>query len=266
MKSIRLGVLALGIGFTIHPAFALEPYVLYDNFSITPLDGNRWSNVERTRTVEGSAMRLVQRDGGLTTSDSGTLATSWGDSITRPGPVTQLRATVRVNAIDAAGCAPNPAPTQARARILGTFFNSGNRVPGSSVGDVLAQINVQRFSNSTDAPGVLRVDANLFMCDSSDCNTGGATLGGASLGTLDVGVNAVLQIEWDRVNKQFLFSRDGGTAVSVPYTVDDATTPGNDFKSVGTRTVVASCASAPRAFGSVDARFDNISVNAAARP
>lgn len=266
MKTVRLGVIALGIGFAAHPALALESYVLYDNFSTSPLDGNRWATVERVRTVEGSAMRLVQRDGGLTTSDAGTQAVSWGDNVTRPGPVTQLRTNLRINAVDATGCAPNPAPTQARARVLATFFNTGNRVAGSLLGDVLAQINVQRFSDSTDAPGVLRVEANVFLCDSSDCNTGGTSLGGASLGTLDVGVNTLLQIEWDRANKQFLFSRDGATAVAAPYTVDDSTSPGNDIKAVGTRTVVASCASAPRAFGSVDARFDNVSVNASARP
>lgn len=265
-KTVRLGALALGIGLIAHPALALESYVLYDNFSTTPLDGNRWSSVERTRAVEGSALRLMQRDGGLTTSDAGTQITSWGENVTRSGPVTQLRTNLRVNAVDVTGCAPNPAPTQARARLIGTFFNSGNRVNGSFVGDVITQINVYRASNSTDAPGVLRVDASVSMCDSSDCNTGGSTLGTASLGTLDVGINTLLQIEWDRVNKQFLFSRDGGVPTAVPYTVNDTLTPGNDFRSVGTRTHVASCASAPRAFGSIDARFDNVSVNASAKP
>jgi hypothetical protein len=79
-------------------------------------------------------------------------------------------------------------------------------------------------------------------------------------------VNTLLQIEWDRVNNRFLFSRDQGVATAVPYTVNDSADPGNSFKSVGTRTDVANCASAPRAFGFIDARFDNVAVNSTAKP
>lgn len=266
MKTRRFGALALGIGVACGPAFALESYVLYDDFALPTLDGNRWSAVERVRQVDANAMQLVQREWGLTTSDAGSQSISWSEGVTRPGRITQLRATVRVAALDMTGCAPNPAPTQARARVLATFFNSGNRVPGSLVGDVLAQISVNRASNSADAPGVLRVDASLFMCDSSDCNTGGTSIGFTSLGTTTVGTNTLVQIEWDKANKRMLFSRDQATPAAITYTVDDNTSPGNDFKSVGTRTSVASCASAPRAFAHIDARFDNVSVNASARP
>lgn len=227
MKTRRFGALALGIGVVGGPAFALESSVLCDDFASTTLDGNRWSAVERVRQVDASAMQSVRRDWGLTTSDAGSQSISWSEGVTRHGRITQLRASVRVTAVDLAGCAPNPAPTQARDRVLATFFNSGNRVPGSLVGDVLAQIIVNRASDSADAPGVLRVDASLFMCDSSDCNTGGTSLGSASLGTTSVGATRHVQVERDKANKQMLLSRDQGTPTATTYTADDSTSPGN---------------------------------------
>jgi hypothetical protein len=267
MKLFRIGALAFGAWVACGPASALENLVLYDNFQVAPLAPTKWSDGERSRTVVGNQLRLVQRDWGPTTSDAGAPGVSWTESVARGGPVTQLRATLKVVAIDATACASNATPTGVRGRVMGTFFNSGNRSPGSNVGDVIAQVYALRNSNSADAPGVLRVEGWLGMCTAADCSKSTQIGTTAKLGTVNVGTAVVLQVDWDRANDQFLFSRDKGAATAVSYAgIDDSADAGNSFKSVGTRTNVAACASGPRAVGYIDARFDNVQVNTTAKP
>jgi len=268
MHTTRTSFLAFAVALACAcaGASAAESYVTYDDFSSATLDPSRWSAVEYARKVEGNAMRLVQRDWGLASSDSGSQTRYWSENITRSGPITQMRATLRVNALEMTACAANGTATNVRARILGTFFNNGNRIAGNGVGDVLAQVALSRLSNSTDAPGVLHVDALLAMCTTPDCSSS-TTLGASvPLGTVNVGTNIVVQMEWDRANKRFLFSRDKGTPTAVAYTVDDSADPGVPFKYVGTRTTVASCASGPQAYAHIDVRADNVAVNASAKP
>ena len=50
------------------------------------------------------------------------------------------------------------------------------------------------------------------------------------------------------------------------YTVDDSYDPGSVFKLVGTDAEVANCTGAPRPYGYIDAKFDNVAVNASAKP
>jgi hypothetical protein len=267
MNLIRGGAFALAVWAACGAASALESYALYDNFQATALDPVKWQDGERSRTTFSNTLRLVQRDWGSTTSDTGNPGISWSESLARVGPVAQLRATLKVVAIDMTGCAANPSATGVRGRVMGTFFNSGNRASGSNVGDVFAQVYATRYSNSADAAGVLRVEGWLGMCTASDCSTATQIGTTAALGTVNVGTAVLLQVDWDRADKQFLFSRDKGTATPVSYVgIDDSADPGSAFKSVGTRTTVASCASGPRAFGYIDARFDNVAVNATAKP
>lgn len=267
MKLIRVGVLALGAWAACGPASALEGMPLFDNFQVTTLAPTKWLDAERSRTVVNDQLRLVQRDWGPTSSDAGTQGTSWSEGIARSAPVTQLRAYLKVLSIDVTGCASNPAPSRVRGRVLGTFFNSGNRSAGSNVGDVLAQVWAVRASNSADAPGVLRVEGWVGMCTAPDCSTSTQIGTTAALGTVNVGSAVTLQVDWDRAGKQFLFSRDQGAATAVSYAgIDDSADAGAPFKSVGTRTDVAACASGPRTSGYIDARFDNVQVNSAAKP
>lgn len=247
-------------------ASAAETFVVYDEFLSATLDPARWSAVEYTRKIEGNAMRLVQRDWGPTTSDAGTQTRYWNENVTRSVPMTQFRAVLRVNAMDMTACPANGAAANVRARILGTFFNTGTRVAGNGVGDVFAQISLSRASNSADAPGVLRVDALVAMCTSPDCLASTFIGNSVPMGTVNVGTNILVQMEWDRANKRFLFSRDKGAPIEAPYTQDDSAEPGVPFKYVGTRTTVPSCASGPRAFAHIDARADNAAVNASAKP
>jgi len=266
MNLFRVGALALGLWAAHGAATAAEPYVTYDDFNDSVLSPARWFDAERTRVVVGKTMRLAQRDWGLTNSNSGTQGISWGDTISRSGKVTQLRATVRVTALDVTTCAASGNAGFVRARVLGFFFNSGNRTAGSNVGDIGAQMYLIRTSNSADAPGVMRVEGNIFMCTSADCNQSVGLSANVPLGTVNVGAAATLQVDWDRAGKQFLFSLDKGAATAVGYTVDDSADAGNGLKTIGMRTNAASCMSGPRTVAFIDGKFDNVQVNATGKP
>ena len=270
MKSFSILALLCAAGLAGLPAQAAEPWVLYDDFSSPFLDPVKWpdANLERSRLAVGGGLVMTERDWGGTGSDSGRLSFGWSDAITRSGPVTQFRALVKVLAVEATGCAANSSPTRSRARLLATFFNTGGRATGSLFGDVLAQVNVYRDSNSPDAPGVLQVNASATVCNIADCSTGSAIGGTVSLGTVSVGQSVLLQMEWDKLAKTLVFSRDqGASTATIPYgSLDDNTEPGNPFKSMALRNEVANCASGPRALGYISARFDSAAVNKAAKP
>ena len=107
----------------------------------------------------------------------------------------------------------------------------------------------------------------MILCTASDCSTSTQIGSSVDLGTAAPQTNVTMQVDWDRANKQFLFSRDKGTPTAVSYAgIDDSADPGVVFKNVSTRTAVANCASGPRAYGYMDARFDNVQVNVGAKP
>lgn len=255
------------------PAWAaVEGYTVVDGFGDTVINGDIWADQERVRAFvgtaqTGTALRHIQRDVGSTASNSGANAFSFSSSLTRPTPVTQLRAIIRVSDLSVTGCPANSGATsRVRARLLGTFFNTGVRTPGSNVGDVLAQVWVARAANTGDAAGVMRVEGWVGVCLDATCNAAQQIGAIVPLGTTTLNTNVTLAIEWDRATKTFTFLRDNGAASgTVVYAVSDANEPSVSFKSVGTRTEVASC-TASRTAASIDATFDNVSVNVKAKP
>jgi len=263
MKTITILAALLAAG----SAHALEPFRVYDNFSSTPVNPALWTGGERVLTTKGGALNLMQRSWGLATADSGLSFVNFNENVTDPAAVTALRAKITVNALEVNACPSSPAVGQSRARIIGGFFNSGTPTPGSQLGDVIAQVRLTRLSNSADAAGVLRVQGLASLCTSADCNNASVIGNIVDLGTVNVGQATTVQMQWDQPAKSFLFARDNGAfSGSVAYTQSDASPPGLAFKQLSTRLDLASCLSAPRVPGSVDASFDNIAVNKSAAP
>lgn len=268
MKPIAplLSALTLSL-LTCAGAQALEPFKAYDSFAAAPLSPDRWADGERSRVIKGGALNLVQRTWPLTNADSGLTFMNFNENLVDPAPVTALKAKVTVNALEVSTCAANPAVSLSRARIIGGFFNVGSPVPGSQVGDVLAQVRIGRASNAADPAGVLRVQGIVSVCTSADCVA--TTLIGSvvDLGTVALGTPATVQMQWDQPNKRFRFSRDANAFSGVvAYTQTDASPPSVPFKQMSTRVDLPSCQSAARTSAFVDASFDNISVNASAAP
>ena len=267
MRTLLL-VLAFPLVLAAAPAAqALEPFKIYDRFTDRTIDPARWSDNEKIREIKGGAMRLMQRTYGLGNADAGFTPTSWSSNLnSNPQDITAIKATITVNALETNACPSNPAVGDARARIVGGFFNTGVATPGSQLNDAIAQVRLYRASNSTDPAGVLRVQGILSICTTADCN-GAATVGNiVDLGTVMVGTPTTVSLQWDQPGKTFYFSRDGGTPGTVAYAQSDASVPGVLFRQVSTRVVVPSCQSAPRVSAVVDAQFDNVFVNRSAAP
>lgn len=261
---------ALACALPLAPAFAVEPLTVIDKFSAGPIDPSLWLGAERTRAIKNGQLNFVERNYGLTTSDAGALKYVWGDELANPNAITELRAKVTVNALEVDACAANTTPGTSRARVDGSFFNVGTPLAGSDTGDVQVQLRAIRTSTSTDPAGVLRIEGRADQCNSFDCSLYTQLGTNVQLGTVNVGEAVTLQLQWDRAGKQFVFTRDPGTATAasaaIPYTVSDTAAPGVPYKEVSVRTDVQNCQSGPRTQGYVDASFDNVAVNKSAAP
>jgi hypothetical protein len=249
------------------PAAALEDFATYDSFSLPAIDAGKWASSERTRVLRNSALNMIQRDWGGTGSDAGINGQVFTTPFNRPGPISQIRAQVRVDAVEATGCAANPSVSRARARLLGSFFNVGTPVAGNSTGDVLGQVYLMRTSDSTDPPGVLQAIGLVIVCQDATCAASRTVGSPVSLGTVALGDTATLRMEWDRAGNRFDFGMTtaaGSMAGSVPYTLEDDYAPGAPGKSVGTRTDTANCQSGPRTTALINAVFDTVEFNRSA--
>jgi len=267
MRTILLA-LAFPVMLATAPAQAqtLEPFKIYDRFGDKAIDPARWQDNEKIRVIRGGSMQLMQRTYGLGSSDTGVTPTNWHSNLSNPFATTALKARITVTALETQACPSNPAAGDARARILGSFFNRSIPTPGSQMNDVLGQVRLYRASSSTDPAGMLRVQGILYYCTSADCNNS-STIGNiVDLGTVMIGTPTTVEMRWDRAGKTFYFSREGGLTGTVAYAENDASLPSFLFKQLSTRVVVPSCLSAPRVSGLVDALFDNVFVNQSAAP
>ena len=273
---LMLFLIVLLLLSTWHVAEALELLKPHDNFEMGPVNPDKWvgfqsgSEVrEAVRTIiqdsEGRHLRLFDRSYGGTASDLGISFGGFAFAFKNPSTITAIGATVQVRNFKSTGCPSNPNSTIVAADIFGEFFNVGTPVPGSRVDDVFAIVELVRFSNSTDPPNVLRVDAIVFRCHSDDCSAR-TLLSFTPLGTVTTGQWVRLQMQWDQANHQFIFQRGRQTPVIVPYTVSDTAAPGFQLKDVEVVQLVANCTAAPRPVGMIDSLFDNVSVNQSAIP
>lgn len=266
MRNLLLA-LSVPLALSALPVQAVEPFKIYDRFTDKTIDPTRWSDNEKIREIKGGAMHLMQRTYGLGNSDVGLTPTNWQSSLnSNPQNITAIKATITVSALETNACPSNPAVGDARARLIGGFFNTGAPTPGSQLNDAIAQVRLFRASNSTDPAGQLRVQGILSICTSADCNNA-VTVGNiVDLGTVMVGTPTTVSLQWDKPGKTFYFSRDGVGTGTVAYAESDAAVPGVLFRQASTRVNVPSCQSAPRVSAVVDALFDNVFVNRSAAP
>lgn len=263
---MRILLLALAVPLSLGAAAAqaLEPFKIYDRFTDRTIDAARWGDNERVRVVKGGQLQLMQRTWGLGNSDEGLTFGLWNSSIAMPLNVTEIKAQITVTALEAPACAGNPAIADARARIVGSFFNTGVPTPGSQLNDVVAQVRVHRASDSTDPPGLLRVDAFVGICRLDDCS-GTRPIGEVvDLGTVALGTPTTVQLYWEQPTKTFYFAREGGLSGTVGYAESDVNEPSLPFRQLSTRVNVPNCQSAAQVNAMIDAVFDNVSVNRSA--
>jgi len=267
MRSIVFAAALLAQLLASPAAQALEPYKVYDRFSDKPLDPTRWPDSEKIREIKGGALHLMQRTWSDGFGDFGLLPVNWSNNFMNPASITQMRARVNVHALETNACLSNPSIADARARIIGGFFNVGVPTAGSQVGDMLAQIRFIRASNSPDPKDVLHIEGIVSVCSNADCSFAATQGNIVNLGTVTLGTAATVEMKWDKGGKTFYFSRDSGAySGTVGYWQDDTNLPGTLFRQLSTRVNVPHCQSAPRVPAVVDVRFDNVFVNQSALP
>jgi hypothetical protein len=168
------------------------------------------------------------------------------------------------------GCLANPSPTIAQARLAGFFFNVAPATTGLT-NAVLAQVVVQRRSNSTDPANVFEVVGVVLQCLDPDCINAsplGLPSGIVLLGKVTVGQWVKGLVQWDQANKQFIFQRDNQAQKFVSYdgVVTDTDQTAVPIKGLGVLNLVANCTSPPRPIASMNALFDNVAINQSALP
>lgn len=276
MKFVLTFVVALFINLSPHPVRALEPFVLYDDFSSNFIDGNKWSGgevrsgavvlLEYVREIKENRLHMVDRTLGDPTSDKGISRGYNTLRFTKEGRITGMKATVQVNDVEAKGCQANPLPTTASLQLMGSFFNTtAAPTPNSQKNDVIAWIGIQRRSNSTDKPNVLEVNYMVSECPNSNCFPS-TPLDKGFLGIVMTGSITELSIRWDKANHQFIFQMDLQSAVFSPYKVSDLSRPGVGFKQLNLVHFIANCKEEPPSMAFMDVYFHKVFVNDKSTP
>lgn len=176
--------------------------------------------------------------------------------------INAIEARVAVKDFEATGCAENPDATQARARISGFFFTLPNpRLPGNFPTPVLADIRIERRSDSTDHPRVLQVLSVLFHCDDPSCVLG-QIFESFPLGTIRQWESAELFIQWDQATQTWTARRDD---LVVERVLLDAG-PFAGAKRLEISPNVANCPSPPRGVSHMDVLFNNVRITAPPAP
>ena len=259
-------------------AQALEFFVPYDNFSSRFLDERKWTAqeasypgvvlLENGREIEWGRFHMVNRVHGNTGSNSGLC---WGANrlnFKNGDEVTAIKASVTVMGVEAKGCSTNAYPTTARARLNGIYFNTG-QYGGGNLNDVVAYIAIQRASDSTDKPNLLRIVGRVVKCTDSGC-LNADTINQVDLGTVKLLRKVDLSIQWDKDNQGFIFQVDNNLPVFAYYgdQVPEEHPPfyGN-WKLLDLNHRLPNCTAwGPPPVAFMDVYFDNVFVNESAAP
>lgn len=276
MKSAFLLGLVFSLALLVGPALALEPFVPYDNFHTIFLDPHKWIGsepnggvliLENSRENVLGHLHFRSRIYSETASDSG-----WGYGGTRlvfanADKVTAIKAKVQVFYVEAKGCTTtNTMFTRAAVRLGGYFFNTGTPTPGSGVNDVMANVYVQRQSDSTDKPYLLKVVASVQKCLNPTC-TASEPIGSVDLGTTSLWSTVSVSIQWDKDIHQFIFTLDGHPKTYIPYSYTDTSPPGmQNNKRIEVQSILPNCTGEPQPVAFIDAFLDDVFVNQGAAP
>jgi hypothetical protein len=269
MRSTAVIGIALLVAVAGSPVVAqVEPLALYDDFSGATIDPDKWIGAEWRRRG-GSANRVTlagtlrMRYAGYaeTTSNTGGVFSALVLLFTNPSPITAMRASIIAANWGLLGCPGNASfATEARARLIGSFFNAGTPTPGSNLDDVWAQVRLRRLV--TDPENTFRVEASVFRCLDAACNT--ATGPFFTLGTVPGNTWVTVSVIWDNTNNQFTFQWEPNPPVFFTYTWSDGAAPSFAQKSLEVVTGVPNCTTPPRPYAWLTARYDNVYVNASA--
>jgi len=261
---------------------AEEQLVLYDHFPQGFLDETKWGGsqtitppnttiLEYVREIQGDRFHMTNRAFGSQFYNSGrSTATVRVFSRGFPGGLTTARVSIKVEGVEAKGCSDNGTSTLARAQLVGNFFKTSDVTNGVQ-DHVLGVIQIQRASNSADKLNVLVVSGGIVHCADSDCLLPPYFALFEELGKVKLGQWATVEIEWDEVDKQFIFTLDKNPPQSISYSDREwdfyplDCHPQCQGINLEAQHKIANCGT-ERQMGFVDADFDNVFINEGAIP
>lgn len=271
MKFVMGLLIVLLITMSVPLARATDSWTLYDDFNSEFLDTEKWGEsqtrtggvvaLEEVREIEGQRLYMLIRAHGPTQPPPPGMHR--GDkAITFPNPNTicGVKASIKVNELEATQC-PDPGvqSTRSRARFSGSFYNTGACTsPSGQSCDVVAQILIQRFSDSQHQPGILEILGEVFECVDSSC-FGNRNYQPVPLGTIMVGQWATVSVEWNYATRKFIFQLDKEPPQVIPYNLPVASPPNSPFKQLGVSPRIPYCPS-ERQVGFIGADFENVFV------
>jgi hypothetical protein len=272
MKLLLAGWLALALIFMAIPIQANESWLLYDDFNGTPLefflgkplDPGKWvprdsgSALDTAREIRWNKLHLLNRTYSATPNTFSSTIVRLQFPATLAPLVTAMQATVTVTSFKVTG-GVDGLPSRLRGgRLSGFFFNTVSDTQNQNLGDILAAIYVEGLS---DSPQTLRVVAHVEQCNDSDCN-GTTPIFNQDFGSIRVGQPARLVIQWDTVNRQFLFQRDWMQA-SYPYS-GDVFGSSNPAKRIDVSQRAVNSGAGEVAVAAMEVLVDDVYVNASA--
>jgi hypothetical protein len=244
---IVFGVLLFSIISFLSNAFAAG---LYDDFSGTYIDKNKWREGEFVREIKDGKLVLKQ----ATPSPNAITAYSYVDTsnnlnFKNPDSVNSIQADVTI----VGSAITNSANT--RTRLAGRWFNDGSGTPGTDMtGDIFAEIGLRADSD--------RLFARWAVARYTDAGGGSETIKWGDFDTpINTGVTYTLFIGYDSATNQFTF-RIGSEEITwgalnnppVPPRVRTANSP---WKGLTNRVQ----ADNPYSSAYVSATFDNVYKN-----
>jgi hypothetical protein len=259
------------------PGYAAERLVPYDDFNATSINPDRWLGgqssstfphwgTEAIRQIQDHQLRLMYRSYGAPTAATGTIRSELTLMVRHSVAVTAMQAAVTVTDAVATGCPGSGEHTVTRAALGGRFFSGAASTPEGEVRDMVAFIGITRVSGATDPPDVFQAQAVVFYCANRPC-TAGLTLHSRDLGPVTRGATARLRVEWDRLQRQFIFQHDDHPEVFAKCAVpSEVVAPGSPAKVLNVMQFVPDCTATPLPMAFMDARFDDVMVNASAAP
>ncbi len=294
MKTILSFCFTLVLVLAAAPAQAHgDDLVIYDDFKGSKIDPDKWES----RLIEAQALDVTRRVGGgrlrlrnITYGNDTTVTDGSRNSArvrlrfpnTVAAKITEIKAKGHLRRVKLIGCADAPATNESRLRTRWgkTFFNDGSSAfPGDSTGEVFAQIQFVRLSdtNAADAPKVMRVVAAVDRCGDPNCNIDPFIFrDDTTLGTVKAKGGkgkATIGVRWEPENDRFVFQRDHkeviydyGPDLPVPSPVAERPPGfGGQFADVEARAQIENCdisaVSQERPMGHLKVLWDFVKVN-----
>jgi hypothetical protein len=191
--------------------------VLYDRFERPRIEPDKWFGsetrrpsaiLEASRFVKGGKLYLIAVGYGDAGSNAGRQTGSFGLGVKTPRSITALQAELTVTNVMAQTCAANAESTQARAQLVGFFFNDGSgsqREKGDLTGDVVAVL--EKVADSRDGHFLRAI---VLRCTSWTCSQGQTIKAFIFQRKWTLSEPDVLRIEWEASKSQFVFSVNPG--------------------------------------------------------